>query len=136
VNPINFRCPVSSGLLVAASLLAGLPTLAIAQTTGQISGNLPPVSVVAPPPTGFNPLTQTPQVNAQYALPPAPNPSVAPRAYDAWRGAVSAEQRRQPTVLTPTDIYNGPAQGIGAGPAQGIGAGPASSGDASAPSSR
>jgi len=96
--------------LIATSLCAGSGTAADAQSTvGQTPAN-PGVSVVAPPPPGYNPLTGTPPANTQFALPPAPNPQTTPEAYTAWQRAVAAAQNRETSVLTPTNIFNGPIQ--------------------------
>jgi hypothetical protein len=57
------------------------------------------VSVIAAPPPGYNPVTGTAFANAQLALPPAPNPAIAPDAFAAWRNAVTAAQNREPSTL-------------------------------------
>lgn len=98
--------------LIAASLSAGISAFAVAQTgVGQTSTNVPGVSVVAAPPTGFNPVIGTPQNNAQFAVPPAPNALAAPGAHASWQNAVTAAHNRETPVLTPTNIFNGPIQG-------------------------
>jgi hypothetical protein len=98
--------------LIAASLLAGCSVAAVAQSpAGQPSTNIPAVSVVAPPPSGYNPVTATPLANAQFALPPAPNALTAPGARAAWQSAVAAAQNRETPALTSTNIFNGPIQG-------------------------
>jgi hypothetical protein len=66
------------------------------------------VSVIAAPPPGYNPVTGTAFANAQLALPPAPNPAIAPDAFAAWRNAVTAAPNREPSTLSTTNIFNGP----------------------------
>src|SRR5216683_2055530 len=91
--------------LIAASLVAGAHASAVAQSiVGQTPTNVPGVSVVAAPPTGFDPVTGTPLANARFALPPAPNALAAPGAYAAWQHAVTAAQNRETPVLTSTNI--------------------------------
>jgi hypothetical protein len=98
--------------LIAASLLAGCGVAAVAESpTGQPSTNIPGVSVVAAPPSGYDPVTATPLANAQLALPPTPNALAAPGAHAAWQNAVTAAQNREPPALTSTNIFNGPIQG-------------------------
>jgi hypothetical protein len=98
--------------LIAASLLAGGDAAAGARSAAsQTPTNLPGVSVVAPPPTSYNPIAGKPLANTQFALPPAPSAHAAPGAYAAWQSAVTAAQNRETPVLTPTNIFNGPIQG-------------------------
>jgi hypothetical protein len=86
-----------------------LATTAIANAQSVVSG----VSVVAPPPAGFNALKAFPEARAKYAIPPAPDASVAPEAYRRWERALSSPQERTTPVLEHTDIYNGPAEIVG-----------------------
>jgi len=98
--------------LIAASLLAGCGAAAVAQSpAGQPSTNIPGVSVVGAPPSGYNPVTATPLANAQFALPPDPNALAAPGAHAAWQNAVTAARNRETPALTSTNIFNGPIQG-------------------------
>ncbi len=112
--------------LGGAALLSAamLPSVHAQDTTGLPASGAPPssvvathpleVRVVAAPPADFNPLTASQGANAQYAIPPAPNPAVAPRAYNAWRRAVAgAANRVAAPVLTQTNISNGPLQKVG-----------------------
>ena len=107
----------------AALLSAAMLTSVHAQGVPPLPTNVPPpggivstppvgVSVVAAPPAGFNPLTALPAATAQYGIPPAPNPSVAPQAYEQWKKAVSGPQNREAApVLTQTNISNGSIKG-------------------------
>lgn len=105
------RCLAGRGL-IAAGLVAGIHVGARAQpVVDQTSSNVPGVKVIAPPPAGFNPVTATPQANAQFAVPPAPDAHAAPGAYTAWQNAVKTTQKREIPVLAPTDITNAPMQG-------------------------
>lgn len=98
--------------LIAVSLVVGIHVGARAQpVVDQTSSNVPGVKVIAPPPAGYNPVTATPQANAQFAVPPAPDARAAPGAYTAWQNAVKTTQKRETSVLTPTDITNAPMQG-------------------------
>lgn len=97
--------------LIAVSLVAGIHVGARAQpVVDQTSINVPGVKVIAPPPAGYNQVTATPQANAQFAVPPAPDAHAAPGAYTAWQNAVKTTQKRETSVLTPTDITNAPMQ--------------------------
>jgi hypothetical protein len=106
--------------VIAASLLAvGYASAGAQSVVGQTPTNVHGISVVAPPPAGFDPITATAMVNAQFALPPAPDAVAAPRAYAAWQSAVTAVQNRETPVLTSTNIFHGPIKGKKAAPAQG-----------------
>jgi hypothetical protein len=101
-------CRLAGCGLVVAGLLTGSGVAASAQSAiGQTPTDLPGVSVVPPPPTGYNPLAGT---HAQFPLPPAPDVRAAPEAYAAWQRAVTAAQNRETPVLTPTKIFNGPVR--------------------------
>jgi Peptidase A4 family len=112
------------GLCVAATS-AQMLTPSYAQDASALGANVPPpgstaatrpvgVGVVAAPPAGFNPLTASPAARAQYAIPPMPDPRVAPGAYDKWRKAVAGPANRAVApVLTQTNIFNGPAKMVG-----------------------
>ncbi len=104
----------------AALLSAAMLTSAHAQGTPALPANVSPpggtvatrpvgVSVVAAPPADFNPLTASPAACKQYAIPPAPDPSAAPKAYEQWKKAVDGPRNRAAApVLTQTNISNGP----------------------------
>jgi hypothetical protein len=107
-----------------ALLFAALLTSAHAQNASTLPPNVPPpgvnagapprgVSVVLPPPAGFDVLTASPAANEQYAIPPMPNPQLAPKAYEKWLTAVAGPQKHVPPVLTQTNISNGPVRGAG-----------------------
>ena len=105
------RSLASCGLM-AVSLVVGIHVGARAQpVVDQTSSNVPEVMVIAPPPAGFNPVTATPQTNAQFAIPPAPDARAAPSAYTAWQNAVKTTQKHETLVLTPTNIANAPMPG-------------------------
>jgi hypothetical protein len=84
----------------------------VAQPT--LPTNVPGIRLVAPPPTGFNPLTASPAARLQHGVPPAPDATAAPRAYNEWQKAVTGPQNRviAPTVEQ-TQIVNGPIKKMG-----------------------
>jgi hypothetical protein len=84
---------------------------------GVVSGEPEGVTVVAPPPAGFDPTTASAEDNARYKIPPAPDAKTSPQGYAAWAAAVTPKARRESPVLTKTNITNGPMRGAGsAGP--------------------
>ncbi len=96
---------------IAVFLSGALVTMANAQVMSSLlkPTNVPGVKVVAPPPVGFDPVTASPAARKQFAIPPAPNEAVAPRAYNEWKKAVSGIRNRDAApVLTQTRIANGP----------------------------
>jgi len=108
----------------APLLSAMMLTSGLAQSTNTLPANVPPpggtvanhqvgVSVVAAPPANFNPLTASRTTKAQYAVPPAPDPTVAPRAYNEWRKAMTGLQKHVSPVLTQTNILHGPLKRVG-----------------------
>jgi hypothetical protein len=111
--------------LCGAVTSAQMLTPSYAQDASALPANVPPpgstaatrpkgVGVVAAPPAGFNPLTASPAARAQYAIPPMPDPRVAPGAYDRWQKAVAGPAKRAVApVLTQTNIFNGPAKKVG-----------------------
>lgn len=96
----------------------GLAILSWAATTlvGHAQGasqlmptHVPGIKMVAPPPPGFDPVNASPTTRMQFAVPPAPNPATAPKAYNEWKKAVSGIRNRDSTpLLTQTNIANGP----------------------------
>ncbi|MGC2221105.1 MAG: G1 family glutamic endopeptidase [Methylocella sp.] len=94
--------------LGAAMLLPGA-ALSVAHAQITMPTNVPGIRVVAPPPAGFDPVTATPAARKQYAIPPAPDPTAAPGAYQQWRKAMGGLRNRPAApVLRQTNIYNGP----------------------------
>jgi hypothetical protein len=92
--------------------LAASHTSAGAQSlVGHIPTNIRGISVVVPPPAGFDPMTATTMVNMRFALPPAPDGVAAPHAHRAWRHAMIAVQNRERPVLTSTNIFHGQIKG-------------------------
>src|SRR5271155_2133816 len=89
----------------AQSAKAGQPAIA---PPGVVSGEPEGVTVVPPPPAGFDPTTASAEENARYAIPPAPDARVSPEGHAAWAAAVTAKARRESPVLTKTKITNGP----------------------------
>jgi hypothetical protein len=87
--------------------------VAHAQNAPVTPTNVPGIGVVAPPPPGFDAVNASAAVRALYAIPPAPDPAAAPKAYAHWKAAVSAPQNRETPVLESTNISNGPARGAG-----------------------
>jgi hypothetical protein len=88
----------------ALALCAGLTAPAYAETA--VSG----VSVVAPPPAGYDPETASPAFNARFHLPPEPDAAAAPRIHDAWQHAVHAAPSSEPVTLHHTGIFHAPAK--------------------------
>jgi hypothetical protein len=86
--------------------------VAHAQNAPVTPTNVPGIGVVRPPPPGFDAVNASPAVRALYAVPPAPDPVTAPKAYAHWKAAVSAPQNRETPVLEATNISNGPARVI------------------------
>jgi Peptidase A4 family len=68
------------------------------------------VSVVEPPPPGYDPEASSAAVNAQFALPPEPDATKAPRTHEAWSRAVRAARNREAVTILPTTIFHGPAK--------------------------
>jgi hypothetical protein len=108
----------------AAVFLVMMLASAYAQNMTHLPDNVPPpgaasaerpvgVGMVAAPPANFNPLTASPIAHARYAIPPAPDAAIAPRAYSEWRKAVTGPQIRVTPVLTQTKIANGPLKRVG-----------------------
>jgi hypothetical protein len=73
---------------------------------------VPGVSVVPPPPAGFDPLTASPEARAKYAIPPPPDANITPEAYRRWERAVSAPVDSFAPVLKKTNIHHGPAKNV------------------------
>lgn len=121
---------VASFLGLAIS--AGTLTSAYAQSAPALPANTspegmtvaaPPVGVtqVPAPPAGFNVLGASRAANVQYAIPPAPDPAVAPKAYNEWQKAVTTGvTNRVSTTLTQTNIWNGPMKKAGPSAPSGI----------------
>jgi hypothetical protein len=97
----------SAGLCLGAALAAGSVAGTAQSLSGPTPSDPPGVSVVAPPPSSYNPLSESASANPQLALPPAPNPAIAPEAFGVWRNAVTAVWNREPSTLTSTNLYNG-----------------------------
>jgi hypothetical protein len=97
----------------AAVVFAASANIAIAQTP-LIPTNVPGISVVPPPPAGFDPIAATPAQREQYAIPPVPDPTAAPAAYAEWRRAMSVPRNYEAPVLETTDLYNQPNIPVGA----------------------
>ena len=68
------------------------------------------VSVVEPPPPGYDPEASSAAVNARFALPPEPDATKVPRTHDAWRHAVRAAQNREAATIKRTAVFHGPAK--------------------------
>jgi hypothetical protein len=64
------------------------------------------VSVVEPPPAGYDPEASSGAVNAQFALPPEPDATT----HDAWRHAVRAAWNREAATIQRTAVFHGPAK--------------------------
>ena len=68
------------------------------------------VAAVEPPPPGYNPEASSAAVNAQFALPPEPDPTKTFRTHEAWSRAVRAARNREDTTIQATTIFHGPAK--------------------------
>ena len=80
---------------------------------GVVNGEPEGVTVVPPPPAGFDPTTASAEENARSKIPPAPDAKTSPQGYAAWAAAVTSKARRESPVLTKTNISNGPMRGTG-----------------------
>jgi hypothetical protein len=80
---------------------------------GAVAGSPVGVSVVLPPPAGFDPVTASPVARQQYEVPPEPDAVAAPAAHAIWAKAMSGFANRVAPTLTPTNVFNGPNQRIG-----------------------
>lgn len=94
----------------ATSPLVGqsMPSNGVQAATPTLPTNLAGIRLVPPPPAGFDPLTASAGELQKYAVPPAPNAAVNPRAYAEWQRAVSGP-KNQPMapVVSQTSIKNG-----------------------------
>ncbi|MBV9862513.1 MAG: hypothetical protein JO267_10240 [Alphaproteobacteria bacterium] len=106
-----------SGAVFAAAYAQNSPAVPNAAIPTQIPG----IGIVPPPPAGFNTLVATPVERSRYAVPPMPDPHVAPGAYRAWERAVAAPQKRDASpMLEQIPLYNGPNQKAGEDVPQGL----------------
>jgi hypothetical protein len=80
---------------------------------GAVAGSAVGVSVVLPPPAGFDPVTAAPVARQQYEVPPEPDAVAAPAAHAMWVKAMSGFANRVAPTLTPTNVFNRPNQKIG-----------------------
>jgi len=80
---------------------------------GAVAGVAEGVSVVPPPPAGFDPLTASPAARQLYGVPPEPDAALAPAAHAMWARAMSGFDNRETPTLTPTNVFNGPNRPIG-----------------------
>jgi hypothetical protein len=95
---------------VAVFLSGATASMAYAQVSVPTAPtNVPGIKVVAPPPAGFDPVSASSTARMQFAIPPAPDATVAPGAYNEWKKAVSGIRNRiAAPVLRQTNIANGP----------------------------
>lgn len=82
-------------LIVAATLLSTV-TAGHAGTPGT-------VSIVPPPPGGYDPTRANAALNKHFALPPEPDAARAPQAHAAWARAMHSVGRRESATITPTN---------------------------------
>jgi hypothetical protein len=92
----------------------GCVTGANAQAPATMGTNVKGVSVVAPPPPGFNPLTASANERAMYAVPPEPDATRAPYAHDLWQRAMTNFTNRDTNVeVKQTSRFHGPNRPVG-----------------------
>ena len=106
------------GLLGCSLLGAACAVSADAQTVAppNVISNVaaPGVTLVPPPPEGYDPLSASAESNARYATPPAP-PVSSGKAYAEWKRAVSGPSIHETPTFTQTNIVHGPIQLSGPG---------------------
>lgn len=102
------------GMAFTALASSAMVTAAFAQNEQMMPTNVPGITIVRPPPAAFDAVHASAAARAQYAVPPAPDPVMTPKAYQQWRAAVSAPQLRETPALEQTDIFNGPNRRLGA----------------------
>ena len=112
----------AAAALFSSATIAGP---AVAQTVTATPG----VTVVAPPPATFSPFAASRSASAAYAIPPAPDATKAPVAFQKWQKAMTAIQNRKATVLQPTHVANGPTRQMAAPVIVGHGVATATSGN-------
>ena len=78
-----------------------------------VSNVSPGVTVVPLPPEGYDPTTAPAQMNARYAVPPAPDPVSKPKEHEAWLKAVHGKPSRETPKLTLTNISNSSVRNLG-----------------------
>jgi len=98
--------------VTSVALISFASVAAHAQPPVVTPTDVPRVAVVAAPPAGFNPLTASPAERAHYAVPPAPDPKIAPKAYAQWLRAMADFDHREPTTLVPTTNFAGPMRNL------------------------
>jgi hypothetical protein len=111
---------------IAVIVSCSVAPLAFAQQNN-LPPNVPPpggaamgapigVKMLPPPPARHNALTASPQLNAQYGIPPAPDAAASPDAHAKWARAVTGTNFASPnlTQLTHTNVQLGPAKKMAA----------------------
>ncbi len=106
---------VGSQVVTSAHAQSAKPVQTAIAPPGVVPGQPEGVTVVPPPPAGFDPTTASAEDNARYKIPPAPDPRTSPQGYAAWAAAVTSKARRESPVLTKTNITNGPIRGVRGG---------------------
>jgi hypothetical protein len=86
-------------MLCQSPIIAGAM---LASISAAHAGSPSVVSVVPPPPTGYDAATASAGVNGRYAVPPEPDATAAPRAHAAWTRAMHSVGRRASATITPT----------------------------------
>jgi len=101
-------------LATIALTLFGCVTAANAQSPVVMSTNVRGVNIVVPPPPGFDPITASKSERALYAVPPEPDPTLAPYAHAIWQRTLSGFTQRQTQVeVQQTTLSNGPNRPVG-----------------------
>lgn len=95
--------------VITSAILAA--SLGCAPVDAKSPVNSNSVRVVPPPPAGYDPVTASPAVNAQFALPPEPDEMKTPRTHEMWKHAVRAARDNEPIRIEHTAIRHGPAIG-------------------------
>jgi Peptidase A4 family len=87
-------------------------TAANAQSPATIGTNVKGVSIIAPPPAGFNPLTASANERKMYGVPPEPDPVRAPKAHAMWQQSMAhfSDPRDTNVEVKQTNKFHRPGQ--------------------------
>jgi hypothetical protein len=94
-----------------SSMSTAVATLCIVTANAApVPTNMPGVTATMAVPTGFDPLTATPQQLEAAGLPPRPGASRPGRALASWQRAVTSKARHVMPSLAPGSVKHGPYQ--------------------------
>jgi hypothetical protein len=102
---------------IASLAVATMLSLAVSSTSfalqlkpNELPANLPGTTYFAALPEGFDALSASDEVLANYGLPPRPDADANPKAYASWAKAIGASKIRIVPTLVQTNRYHGPAK--------------------------